>query len=137
MGGSSKLTASRNKQIAARYRMILRAWSPKGARQREHDHRTSPYRFATSEKWKRLASASSSREDSGLLLDFDSERAYGTTALPIAGSHGEEARPNPDERAMGSTASGSAAPLHAIGPALPPHIEIKRDGGGREGVGGH
>ena len=83
------------------------------------------------------ASASSSREDSGLLLDFDSERAYGTTALPIAGSHGEEARPNPDERAMGSTASGSAAPLHAIGPALPPHIEIKRDGGGREGVGGH
>jgi hypothetical protein len=41
-----------------------------------------------------------------------------------------------NESAMGSTAYGSAAPLHAIAPVLR-HIEIDRDGGSRVGVGGH
>jgi hypothetical protein len=44
--------------------------------------------------------------------------------------------PTLNESAMGSTPYGSAAPLHAIGPVLPPHIEIDGDGGSREGVRG-
>jgi len=44
--------------------------------------------------------------------------------------------PTLNESAMGSTPYGSAAPLHAIGPVLPPQIEIDRDGGSRVGVGG-
>jgi hypothetical protein len=44
--------------------------------------------------------------------------------------------PTLNESAMGSTPYGSAAPLHEIGPVLPPHIEIDGDGGSREGVRG-
>ena len=79
----------------------------------------------------------SSGEDRPLLLDFDSDQAYGTLVLPAAGPCGDEARLNPDERAMGSTASGSTVFLHAIGAVLPPDIENNRDGGSRAGVGGH
>jgi hypothetical protein len=70
------------------------------------------------------------------LLDFDSERAYGTLALPIARSCDGEVHSNFDERAMGSTAFGGTAPLHTIGPVLPADIENNRDGGSRAGVGG-
>ena len=40
---------------------------------------------------------------------------------------------NPNEEIMGSTPSGSAKPI--TGAALPPHLEIDRDGGSRASAG--
>jgi hypothetical protein len=40
----------------------------------------------------------------------------------------------PNESPMGSTPSGSAKPM--TGAALPPHLEIDRDGGSRASAGG-
>jgi len=37
---------------------------------------------------------------------------------------------------MGSTPFGNAGPITSIWAALPPHIEIDRDGGSRASVGG-
>jgi hypothetical protein len=37
---------------------------------------------------------------------------------------------------MGSTPFGNAFPIASIGAALPPHIEIDRDGGSRASAGG-
>ena len=41
---------------------------------------------------------------------------------------------NPNEETMGSTPNGSAKPV--TGDALPPHLEIDRDGGSRASAGG-
>jgi hypothetical protein len=38
---------------------------------------------------------------------------------------------NPNDEHMGSITSGNANPTITIGPALPPDIEINRDGFGR------
>jgi hypothetical protein len=50
------------------------------------------------------------------------------------------ARPPPrfssNDETMGSTPFGNAFPIASIGAALPPHIEIDRDGGSRASVGG-
>jgi hypothetical protein len=43
---------------------------------------------------------------------------------------------NPKKRAMGSTAYGNAIPINGIGPALPQHFKIGRDGRRRVRIGG-
>jgi hypothetical protein len=68
------------------------------------------------------------------VLDFDPRQAY----LHDCGycERCFQDRVQPDERAMGSTPYGNATPAKSIGAALPPQIEIDRDGGSRAGVGG-
>jgi len=41
-----------------------------------------------------------------------------------------------NDEIMGSTPFGNAGPITSIWAALPPHIEIDRDGGSRASVGG-
>jgi hypothetical protein len=68
-----------------------------------------------------------------MALDFGAGRAY----LADSGDVHRCPPPlqhQPDEETMGSTPSGSAKPT--TGAALPPHLEIDRDGGSRASVGG-